>query len=331
MEHRKQAEMIRRACLALTVLMAMAAVVADAVPAGPPYRVFFLGGESPEARRAFEMFIAAVTRSQPALARTVAFTVWDMDTHGPDPDAAIKSAMAKHPDMLVALNGFYAAASARNAGKTPVVFSSYEDPIRYGIVSDMKSRPEPICGISLADTLEGKRFEILRQAFPRTRDVAVLADRSWADDLGGRARVDEEGRRLGLHVSVLLAEDRPQVAAVLSAPEATAFDAWYIPATHLADDADALVLERLHAWRKPGIWASTVEVDHGAQMAYAQDTGFVWASVAELVSRVRMGERAGSIPILRPTRFTLAVRMVPGDDMPAPDIGVLRRADVVRR
>lgn len=314
----------------LLLILLISTLAADAPP-DRFYRIYFLGDSDPPAQRAFAMLTAAVKGSQPELLEQAKFIYIDLDARGPDINLSLKQLTREKPSMVVALNGVYAMAASRVFASTPIVFSSFEDPVGYGIVSDMKSRREPICGISLADSLEGKRFEILKQAFPDIRSIAVLADEAWAENMGGRARVTQEAARQGLHLSLLIARDRAQAKALFLDPGLARHDAWYIPATPLADDAAPSIIEQLRAWRKPSIWTAKEDVQQGAPMAYSQETSFVWKSVAELISRVHSGERPGAIPILRPTNFTLTLRMTPDADMPKPDISIVRRADQVIR
>lgn len=302
-----------------------------------PLRVLYLGASARATDPTFRSLVESLRRNQPD---TLARIAWRYAAI-PDAESAIEPAVAaaladpvdgaSGVDLIVALNGLFAASARRHAGRTPIVFSSYEDPVAFGFVSTLRSRSEPICGVSLADELEGKRFEILRQAWPGTRELAVLADHAWADQTGVRRRVEEEATRQGLHATLLIAEDVDQVRALFADPDSRRFDAWYVPTTFLALSARPLIRQNLRAWRKPSIWSSTEEVRDGAQMAYSQETQFTWQALAELIARVLGGEPAGAIPIMRPDHFTLAVRVTPDVGAPPPDISIIRRADRVVR
>lgn len=309
----------------------MLLLAADAPPPENPYRIYFLGDSGIPAQRAFSMLEAAVRKFQPALFAKVKFIYIDLGPVNSGIDAPLQRLARQKPDMVVALSGRYAAAATHSFAHTPIIFSSFEDPVQHGIVSSMRSRREPVCGISLVDSLEGKRLEILKQAFPAIRNIAVLADWDWAETMGGRARLEQEAARQGLHVSLLLAKDLAQAKALFLDGSTARHDAWYIPATPLADDATPFIIEQMRTWKKPNMWTSKEEVQQGAQMAYSQETSFVWRSFAELIFRVHSGEPPGTIPILRPTHFTLTVRMAPEGGMPAPDISIVRRADHVIR
>jgi len=201
--------------------------------------------------------------------------------------------------------------------------------LRAGIVSAMRARNEPVTGISLADWLDGKRLEILRDAFPRIRTVAVLADRWWLEYYDVERRLAAEGQRHGLDITLLHADTPAEAEAAMSGPRAAAFDAWYVPPNYVAYLAQAQIVRRLHQLGKPAIFGTVEEVRDGGLMAYAQDTSFVWPTLAELLSRVLGGEAAGGIPIERPKQFHLAVRPLPGDGQPRIALEVLRRSDIV--
>jgi hypothetical protein len=64
-------------------------------------------------------------------------------------------------------------------------------------------------------------------------------------------------------------------------------------------------------------------------MAYALDTSYAFDALATLVARIAAGEDAGDIPVQRPRRHTLAIRVhgVATDMRAAPSI--VRRADIL--
>jgi len=148
----------------------------------------------------------------------------------------------------------------------------------------------------------------------------------------GARRVAEEGRRLGLEATPLLAESADEVRALLAAG-ADRYDAWYLPTTNVSvrPGSRETVIATMRRIGKPCIYADTQPVNEGGLMAYAQDLSFIWPGVAELVARVLSGEDPGAIPIVRPQRFVLAVRTGPETGVPPPDLRVVRRADIVLR
>jgi putative ABC transport system substrate-binding protein len=316
--------------LALAVACAIG-LHADAAPDPRPL-VLYIGHWSARQDASWHNFLAAVRRTRPALLSEARFEfVGAPDNDDDERLVILRRIPARAPAVAVAPNGSSALAMRTAAPGVPVVFSSYDDPVRTGFVTTLQPRAEPITGISLADTLDGKRLEILHEAYPAVRSVAVLADSSWAADTDAVARVRAAAGREGLQVSLLLADSVADLRALFARPDVRRYDAWYVPPSYIEYRACGIVIERMRAWRRPCIFATVEDVRDGGLMAYAQDTSFVWPAIGDLVARVLAGERPGAIPVMRPQRFILALRTSPDTGVPLPDIAVVRRADVVLR
>lgn len=315
-------------------MAALCVVLALGGDSSPPQwpRVVFLGRGTAQTDDAFKSYVRTLQRTHPALTGKVRVEFADVSDQ---PDAQqpglLAAIAATGPAVLLAPNGNMAALAARHAPGTPLVFSSYIDPVEAGIVSAMERRAEPVTGIWVTEQLDGKRLEVLRDAYPGLRRIAVLTDRSWNQSVNTVAPVERAAVALGLQVDVLLADDVDQTRALLDSPAARGFDAWIVPRSYVAVLALPLILERLRAWHKPLIVSSVGEVRSGAPMSYGVDTAFIWPGLTDLTARVLAGEPAGAIPVQRPQRFVLAVRTDAATGLPPPGIAVMRRADVVIR
>jgi putative ABC transport system substrate-binding protein len=277
----------------------------------------------------FEYFQGLVRKS--AVAMSVSFRMFPAPG---DTVAALEQAVGDarraRATLIVAPTTRSARVAALSAGATPVVFASYEDPVAAGIVDSMQHRDEAVAGIFFGDRLDGKRLELLHDAYPQARRIAVIGDLEWVRAEDGARRVVEEGKRLGLEATPLLAESDAEVRALL-ADGAGRYDAWYLPLTNVSVGSRQTVIDTMRRIGKPCIYGDTQPVTEGGLMAYAQDLSFIWPGLADLVTRVLAGENAGAIPIVRPQRFVLAVRTGPETGVPPPDLRVVRRAALVYR
>ena len=244
---------------------------------------------------------------------------------------AVSVAAAERPTVLVLPTGDSAALAASLQHDASIVFASYLDPVRKGIVDAVRRPGRRTTGISLADNLDLKRLELLKDAFPRTRTVAMLADSSWLADHDADQLAADAASRLGLRLLVRQADTPEALEALLASPLASACDAWYIPPTYVAYLAETRIIAAMRQLRLPAIHADDGEFANGAQMAYSHDTRFTYDALAELARRVALGEDAGSIPIQRPYRYTLSVRIEPDAPWARIEPSVVRRADRVHR
>ena len=294
--------------------------------------VAYIGAWEEEADPVFARFRKALSARHPDL--SAAAIVRHFRAEAGDEaglDAAIRAALAIHPSVLVTPTGEDAKRAVTLSEGTPVVFSSYADPVAFGLRDSLQRSKRPIAGLSLADTMDAKRLELLRDAFPWARRVAVLADRSWATTLRGAERIDKASVDLGLHSTLVLADNPAEVDTAFSTPAVVRYDAWYVPATAIAYDAEAQIIQHLQRLKVPAIHATVSEVKAGALMAYEHDSSFVIDAMVDLVKRICDGEPAGDIPIQTPHRLLLAVRVPQDPQAPSPSVAIVRRADMVFR
>lgn len=313
-------------------MIAVLCLRSDQSLAEPRWRGLFLGRVSAAVDSSFGRLTSAMKRLElPAGSRIDIDFVSVGGADGLIDDQLVRRAIATKPDLLIAPNGSAAVAARRLGGAVPLVFASYLDPVRGGIVSSLLPRPEAATGVWVVDELDPKRIEILSDAYPGMRSIAVMGDRSWSKNVDA-PRTLATGRFIaGLQVTVLLADTLEEARAILSRPQSRNFDAWCIPRSYTALLAGQEIIDTLRNWGKPVIFGSHDLVLAGGPVAYAPDTSQVWAAMASLVWRVRQGEFAGSLPVERPQRFVLSVRATQDTGLPPPHISVVRKADIVIR
>jgi putative ABC transport system substrate-binding protein len=303
-------------------------LTSDSGPASRPIRIAYVGAWTAVSDLSHQKFLAAFKQAHPDLFSRVAIDyvqVPDTSSGG----ALVERALLRRPALVLAPTADSALMARARAGDTPVVFSSYLDPAKLGLVDAAVPHKRPVTGVSLADGLDIKRMELLRAAFPTVKTVGVLVDQSWLDAVDFSALQDDARQRFGFSLRYLLADSVADFEALALRPEIAGLDAWYVPGTYVAYLAESQILVLLRQLRKPAIHSTVQEVKNGAVMAYEQDSSFVFAALADLVARVLAGEDARTIPIERPRRYVLAVRA----DAEALALGMspamLRQADQV--
>jgi len=295
-----------------------------------PIRLAFLGRLTESEDSGFSRFHKALGGMPEALRSRLRIQFFSTIKGEPeDIERAVDMALAARPQIIVAPSSATALAVKKRNGNIPVVFASFLDPVRYAVVSSTTQRTEPMTGVWISDDLDGKRLELLQDAYPHIRSVALLIDRDWGENAGSETRLPEVAHRLGLSLTVLYAEDLVEANRVLDNPQVRSFDAWCLPPTGLAFLHSKKVLDRLRSWGKPVIASSAADVEGGAPLSYALDYSFAWPAMVDLLVRILQGEPANSIPIQRPQRSVLAVRAQPATGFPVPASTIIQRADQV--
>jgi putative tryptophan/tyrosine transport system substrate-binding protein len=296
----------------------------------PFTRVTFIGDGASDRFEPWGKFQSALRTHQPQLVSAVRLTYLACPPgQTAAKRAAISGAVSDKPAALIAPTGNSARIAIAVGRGIPIVFASFLDPVRAGFAQSDRIPGGNATGISLADWLDAKRLQTLRDAFPGIRRVGVLTDRSWAEHYQGEARVLADARALGLEATMYYGNTASDVDRLMSQPSAALEHAWYAMPTNLAYVGEAQILAHLRRLGVPGMFSTLGEVQRGGAIAYVADTSFVYPKLAELVARVVNGEDPGRIPIERPRRFLLAARADARWNGRPISARVLRRADQV--
>jgi putative ABC transport system substrate-binding protein len=221
--------------------------------------------------------------------------------------AELKSA---NVDVIVTF-GYPAALAAKVSAKdVPIVITGAGDPVATGLVDGLARPGGNLTGVTeLSTELSAKRLEILKDAVPTLRRVAML----WnAADLGMTLRyhaAEDAARVLGVKVQTL------------GVREPDDFDNAFAEMTRERPDAilmvsDALtmlnrkrVVEFANTNRLPTIFENGVIVRDGGLMSYGPKQSEIGELAADLVARILGGARPADLPLELPTRFEFLVNL----------------------
>ena len=293
-------------------------------------RVLFLSSSSPQSSESLRRFEEALrtrrTPSSPALRVSfVQTTPFDDQAT----ELAVRKALNSPIALIIAASGDAARVARRVTNAMPLVFASFVDPVSAGLVQSLQSPGKKATGISLGDVLDAKRLECLVEAFPKTRRIGVLADSSWISQPGSTERIAVAAARLGVGVRTFAANDVASVKAAFQHRAARRIDAWYVPSTYLDRVAHLAIIEETKSRRKPVMFSDQFPMAAGATLAYSIEEAAVWSILADLAIRIASGEDPSEIPVERPRRYMLSVRVNEAPEQPKVSEAVVRRADRV--
>jgi putative ABC transport system substrate-binding protein len=233
------------------------------------------------------------------------------------------------PADLIVTVGSAATLAVRDAStKVPIVMFGNFDPVAAGLVTNLARPGGNITGILISSegTLGAKRLELLKEAVPHMRRVALLAP---ADSSVRRQVQEVEKAAISLNMDLVIAEVRQQdYEQAFNKIKAAQVDALFVAATSqfVYDRNTIIALASKH--RLPAIYEWPDQVRAGGLMAYGTSRADLYSRIATYIDRILKGANPGDLPIELPAKFGLAINMATakalGLTLPAP---LLSRAD----
>ena len=180
--------------------------------------------------------------------------------------------------------------------------------------------------------LDGKRLELLKEAFPKVSRVAFL----WRSD-GSRGNLpltDMEAAAKALGLKLISLEVRSLEdfeSAFARAKEERAQALIAIPGPFVITQRRQ-VLDFAAKNRLPAMYPQSEWVETGGLMSYGPDNTDLWRRAADFVDKILKGTKPADIPIDQPKKFELVIHLTTakqiGLSIPT---AVLARADKVIR
>jgi putative tryptophan/tyrosine transport system substrate-binding protein len=191
----------------------------------------------------------------------------------------------------------------------PIVFAVAFDPVRGGLVQSLAKPGGNITGMSIQQPdLVGKRLDLLRQAIPRLRRLAILADAGYAEPMLEADRVKSTAQALGLEAARLGIWRSQDIAPAFEAL-CNKVDALYVVSDALIAANRARIIALALSERLPTILSYGDYVETGGLMSYGPNYADLFRRAADMVDKILHGTRPGDIPVEQPTKFDLAINI----------------------
>jgi putative ABC transport system substrate-binding protein len=210
---------------------------------------------------------------------------------------------------VIAVVGDEAVRAVQQATKTIPIVAMVGDMFGSGLVNSL-ARPEGnTTGVSiLAFEVNGKRQDILIEAVPGLRLMAVLTDVIYTS----AAKLDElqkAARAHGIEFSIHRVGKAEEIAGAIDSAQASGATALNIVASPLFYAHRHLIIERAAAARLPTIYEWPETAEEGGFAAYGPrlpDLQEIW--VRQVVQLFR-GTKVVDIPVEQPTKFELWINL----------------------
>ena len=224
--------------------------------------------------------------------------------------------------------------AAKNATQTiPVVFTTANDPVGDGQVASLARPGGNLTGFSiLALDLNGKRLELLKEAFPKIERVAFLTRLGTATGEQRFKEAEADAKGLGLRLQFLGAKGADDLESAFEAAKRSGAEAVLAhPSTFVASNR-ARIIELAAKHRLPVIFGGAEAAEAGGLMSYGPDIVDNYRRAAVYVDKILKGTKPANLPVQQPMKFEFVINL-----KTAKQIGltippnVLARADKVIR
>ena len=217
--------------------------------------------------------------------------------------------------------------------RVPIVAAFSGDPVYVGVVASYAHPGANVTGVTdQAVELAAKRLEILKEAVPKAKRIAVL----WnAQDSAMTLRyreISQAAARLDVTVEPLGVREPDDFGQAFEAMDRERPDAMFLVTDVLTMLNRHRVLAYANAKRIPVMFEQAFMAREGGLLSYGASSDEIWRRIAVQVDRVLRGANPADLPIEQPTRLNLVVnlRAAAGLGITLPPSLVERADEVVR-
>jgi putative tryptophan/tyrosine transport system substrate-binding protein len=277
---------------------------------GRPARVGILTGGGQPANPVFEAFRQEMRRLGYVEGRTLIIEFRSAaGANDRLPDLAAE--LVRLPVDIILTEATPATIAAKQATSTiPIVMGVVADALGPGLVDNLARPGGNITGFTALGTeTYTKRLGLLKEAFPATKRVGVLADANNPATPIGLASTMEAARALDLLVEVAKAETRADIPGALDRLKDSGVSALDVISNSVFFNEHKLIVLLVTAKRLPAIYDDAVFPEAGGLMSYGPDVRDNFRRAAGYVDRILKGAKAGELPVEQPTKFELIINL----------------------
>src|SRR5215831_14800370 len=221
-------------------------------------------------------------------------------------DAIVRS----RPDVIVAQGGLALHPLTVSAVKVPIVFGISADPVEAKVVESFAHPGGNTTGMSFfALDLVGKRMQIMKEALPSMKRIALLADPQHPGQHKELDAAQAAANSLGLQMRYFPVHSEKELEGALADIARDRYDAILA----FADGFTQSYAGRIAAFslkeRIPAIDGWSPFARQGNLMIYGPVLEDCYHRLAVYVDKIHQGARPGDLPIELPTKVELVINL----------------------
>ena len=225
------------------------------------------------------------------------------------PDLAAELVRLK-VDVIVTAGPGATLAAKKASATIPIVFAAANDPVGTGLVSSLARPGGNITGLStMTPDLDGKRLELLKEAFPKIVRVAFLWEPGGARENRPLTEMEAAAKALGLKLISLEVRSLDDFEGAFARAKKERAQALITTTGGLINTQPRRVLDFAAKNRLPAIYHYGEFVEAGGLMSYAPNIPDLFRRAADFVDQILKGAKPADLPVEQPKKFEFIVNL----------------------
>ena len=296
--------------LALGITLLAAALGAEAQPAGKVYRIGLLWDSPAVFPESIEAFRQGLRELGYVEGRNITIEYRWAEGKPERIRELAEELVRLKVDVIVAPSSIYTGAAKRATSTIPIVFMSHADPLGSGHVASLARPGGNATGLSIMMTETNvKGLELLKEALPRLKRVAVVWDPATPSHGPGLKAVEAAGPSLGLRILSVPVPSASEYESAFSTMGRERADAVLVLSTPLFIAGAKPLAELALRHRIPSLFGPKHNVEAGGLMSYSPRRRDLYHRGAVFVDKILRGARPADLPVEQATTFELVINM----------------------
>jgi putative ABC transport system substrate-binding protein len=223
--------------------------------------------------------------------------------------AALAAELVRLPvDVLVTRSAPAVHAARRVTSTTPIVFMNVNDPVGQGIVMSLAWPGGNVTGLStLSSELSGRRLQLLKEAVPGLRRVAVVWNAANPGMVLQFRETQDTARELELELHSLEVRGPDDVDRVIAAALEVRAEGLVVLPTPMRSLTQVVDFATTH--QLPAIYAERERVQAGGLMSYGPHYREIARRAAAYVDKILKGAKPADLPVEQAMRFEFVINL----------------------
>jgi putative ABC transport system substrate-binding protein len=207
-------------------------------------------------------------------------------------------------DLIVAANTPYISSLRQGGNTVPIVFCISADPVAEGLVASLARPGGNMTGQGIfGPELGVKQLEILTQAVPSARRIAILWDPEFEQHKVAMPSIEAAAQKLAVTLQLVPARTADEFDAAFTAMDREHAEAVVALASSPAYSHRARLGDLAREHRLPSMLVS----DAGGLLSYQPNLKAIYRQCAGYVDKILKGAKPSDLPVQEPTKFDLIV------------------------